>query len=500
MDYDLWWHLKTGEIIWLWKQIPAFDIFSYSAPGAPWVNHEWLFQVIAWLSYNNLGIASMTGFKLLFTGLIALVAFRTFKLFSGSNSASLWGTLVLIWITADRILERPHLFSIFFIMYFCLRLHQFVAGKRNNLWELPLIQMAWVNIHGGGIFGPQMLVAFTFGEWLMGRFDIGMALPRERMRHLILITFACIAAALINPSGIDILLFSAGHLQMKTILAHTQEWLPVLDPRLDWIISMFMLRVVIVTTLLSYIVNRKKARLSHLFLTVLTGLLILNGKRFAPDFIIVNMPLIYYNLRDFAKQIPISKNAGHLHAWGNILAIFLISTTVARDGLPVTLKGERASPMGIGTIEEYTPSAMIDFLDEEDIHGRVFNEMALGGYLIFRRWPRDLVFLDGRTPVYGDDFYREFIDSFYLSQNFDKLDRRYQFDYIVFRAGTAREIYNFHKYIWENPDWRLIYANSAEGLVYVRNLPKFKKQIEKLAFKRNPLIEAVECERKRGVD
>lgn len=44
-DIDLWWHLKAGEIIANTGLVPAFDSFSYTAFGRPWVAHEWLWEL-----------------------------------------------------------------------------------------------------------------------------------------------------------------------------------------------------------------------------------------------------------------------------------------------------------------------------------------------------------------------------------------------------------------------------------------------------------------------
>src|SRR6185436_15487802 len=44
-DPDLWWHLKTGEIIWNTHSIPSVDLFSFTTNNHPWTAHEWLSQV-----------------------------------------------------------------------------------------------------------------------------------------------------------------------------------------------------------------------------------------------------------------------------------------------------------------------------------------------------------------------------------------------------------------------------------------------------------------------
>lgn len=503
-DFDIWWHLKTGEVISAWQSIPTYDIFSYTAAGAPWVNHEWLFEVLAFQLFYNFGIASLIFLKMLLTAIFTYLIFRTFKLLTESPSAALFGALIVLWASADRILERPHLFSMVFAAAYLLILHGQAAGRQKTLWLLPVIQIVWANIHGGAVLGPMIVFAFAIGESLQAavrHFTSGDTIfpfgPNVR-RRLWLIGFACVAASMLNPSGIDIFLFSASHLKMDVILAYTQEWLPVLDPRIDAIVPMLIFRVALVITLVSYILNRRNVRISHIFLTVISSMLILKGKRFTPEFMIFNTPIVFYNLRGIARRIPVTPGLGYLHSWGNLFLAFAVSILVLRHGIPVTMQGHMLDDIGLGISEDHVPTRMIDFLDDNNIHGFVFNDMGLGGYLIFRRWPADLVFLDGRTPVYGDDFYKQFLDAFHTSKNFVELDRRYNFDYLIFRGDSAWNLRYFHKYLWDTKVWRLVYANNLDGLVYLRDAPQFRDVIKKFALKKHPLVEEMENEKKAG--
>ena len=46
IDPDLWWHLQTGQDIFLTKTIPHVDIYSFTKAGSEWVTHEWLSEVL----------------------------------------------------------------------------------------------------------------------------------------------------------------------------------------------------------------------------------------------------------------------------------------------------------------------------------------------------------------------------------------------------------------------------------------------------------------------
>src|SRR6266576_2463122 len=56
-DPDLWWHLKTGEIIWNTHQIPRTDLFSFTTNNHEWIAHEWLSQVAIYVSWRLGGYA-----------------------------------------------------------------------------------------------------------------------------------------------------------------------------------------------------------------------------------------------------------------------------------------------------------------------------------------------------------------------------------------------------------------------------------------------------------
>src|ERR1700730_708698 len=51
-DPDMWWHLKTGEIIWNTHSIPQVDVFSFTAAGRPWITQEWLSEVTIYGAYK----------------------------------------------------------------------------------------------------------------------------------------------------------------------------------------------------------------------------------------------------------------------------------------------------------------------------------------------------------------------------------------------------------------------------------------------------------------
>ncbi len=44
-DPDLWWHLRTGQLVVQTHAVFHTDPYSFTRSGQPWIDHEWLSQV-----------------------------------------------------------------------------------------------------------------------------------------------------------------------------------------------------------------------------------------------------------------------------------------------------------------------------------------------------------------------------------------------------------------------------------------------------------------------
>jgi hypothetical protein len=221
------------------------------------------------------------------------------------------------------------------------------------------------------------------------------------------------------------------------------------------------------------------------------------GHRFGPEFTLVNLPILLLNFR---TRFPARMTASNLKCWINVAAAFVVSTAALTFGLPLSTEGMCLRAPALGAAEHFAPARMVEFLDRHDIRGRVLNDMGIGAYLIFSRWPRERVFIDGRTPVYGDAFFKEYTEAFKNSINFEELVAKYAPDYIVLAGFSGWDQRSFHSFLWRHPEWHLVYAKK-HGFVYLRDVPRFRGLIAELALDEHPVVEAMErrkSEREQG--
>ena len=67
VDPDLWWHLRTGELIVETGHVPHVDPFSLTRAGHAWISHEWLSDVIFYELYKHAGAAALIVFSAITT-------------------------------------------------------------------------------------------------------------------------------------------------------------------------------------------------------------------------------------------------------------------------------------------------------------------------------------------------------------------------------------------------------------------------------------------------
>ena len=82
-DPDLWWHLKTGELIWRTHSIPHFDVFSFTVAGHPWTAQEWLSEVIIYGAYRVAGYSGLMAWLFVLAAAVVLGGYNLLPFIRG---------------------------------------------------------------------------------------------------------------------------------------------------------------------------------------------------------------------------------------------------------------------------------------------------------------------------------------------------------------------------------------------------------------------------------
>jgi hypothetical protein len=414
VDWDFWWHLAAGEWIAQHGAIPTRDPFSYVAEGKPWIDSHWLFQSILYGAYSISGIPAVIWLRfpvvLLCFGLLFFTAYRREHF-----AISIGVCTLALCVCLQRFLLRPELFSLLFLAAFVFFTERWRRHPRTSLAAIAVCQLAWTNAHGMHLVGIALLAAELAGEGfdlLAARRGSGVATPersaRDWRRKLGLLAVA-LAMLLPNANGF------AGMLYPFTLLSELRGK-PGVFGELGELASPFAggwpalgsLRFfyfsLVALVLAGAIAQGRKLRFAHLLPALgffyLSTLALRNMSLFA----IVATPVAIRWLSGVADSLAAAGITARRRLRGVAAPLALVAMLAA---IASVASGQLYSIMGLlrrfgPGVSPWFPEAAVDYLERREIRGRIFNNPEIGGYLIWRLYPRHQVALDGRWEVYAD--------------------------------------------------------------------------------------------------
>ncbi|MFQ5672038.1 MAG: hypothetical protein ACE5G9_03010 [Nitrospinales bacterium] len=218
-DPDLWGHVKFGGEIWASGSLPATDRYSYTADGLPWINHEWLAEVLFYLIYTAWDSTGLLVFKLIVGLAIVHLLTRLYRDRERSEFVYLAYFLLLVPVLAPGFMVRPHLLTYFFLTLLLFMLRRFFDGNRRALVWTPLLMLVWVNCHGGVVAGLGIYGVAAGYETIRCRLT-----GENRWRPLAgYFALSCLAL-LANPHGYELWRFFYHSLSLPREIS---EWNPV---------------------------------------------------------------------------------------------------------------------------------------------------------------------------------------------------------------------------------------------------------------------------------
>jgi hypothetical protein len=220
-DPDYWWHLRTGHVIVDDLAVPSTDPFSFTAASKHWVAHEWLSEVIIYAtqSLGGYGLA-----LLLFASVALGTLLLTYRTCVWLGASRWVAVLLFIWaglMTVPYWTVRPQVFTWFLFATFIAVCLQHRGSGGNRLWLLPPLMVLWANLHLGYAFGLAVVGVYAFSL----SFEGFVWKERRQLKPVFLVLGACIAATLLTPSPVELLLYPLRYATPgNTNIAWINEW------------------------------------------------------------------------------------------------------------------------------------------------------------------------------------------------------------------------------------------------------------------------------------
>jgi hypothetical protein len=447
-DPDAWWHLRTGQLILQNHAVFHSDPFSFTRFGQPWINHEWLSDVLLFGIYR---VAGLGGLIVTFVAIIAvsflLVYWRCpgrpylaalMTLWGAVASASIWGV-------------RPQMFSLLLASIFLLLLESSEHRLKLLWWTAPLM-LLWANLHAGYPLGLVLIGVFLAGETL----EAGISpepwqnfLPR--LKQLATAFVVCLAMVVANPYGGRIYLYPFETLHSAAMQRFIQEWFSpnFHDPASLPLLFMLLALIGVLA------ISPRGLRPRTVALLLLTIPAALSSMRHIPILMLVMVPavadLIAARLQD-SGVIQLFRKP--LAAQSSRTLLFNLVVLVS-FGVFAALRVQHVLS-DQGEVEAHNfPTGAVAFIEREHPPEPIMNHYNWGGYFIWKLYPKYRVFMDGRADVYGDEFMTDFGACYYLTGNWRRPLERWNIRTLVLPPDAP-----LITALRSDSAWREIFADS----------------------------------------
>ena len=441
---DFFWQVATGRFV-LGHGVPHADPFSHTAYGKPWTAHEWLACVLFALLFDGPGPDAVLKAKGLICALSVLAVYLACRARGAPQGASFFSALLCALVCRPYFDLRPQVLTYLLLAFLVALIGRSV--RRGPGW-LPFLflpfQALWANIQGGFVLGPALALVFALAFGITGRLKKGL---------LFLSLFAAlVAASCLNPYGPRHLLYPLGYAGFKTVYtAAVVEWQPP-DFRNPYFWP-FEALIILLLLLAPSAVRRGESPLFDLLVLLPFLHLSLGVRKHVPIFAIVASPPLALWLGGALRSAlrRVAKGA----AEGGPTVAYVVASLVLLITLPFVPFRERAFERY--AVLSHFPVEAASFLERRRLPSRLFNPYDWGGYLIFRLWPRYLVFIDGRTDLYGRFVLEDYREA--LGPRWEAVFQRYRVGTAVVRTGS--EMFTRLK---GADGWRLVYKDHVAAI------------------------------------
>ncbi len=436
---DLGRHLMTGNIILKTHSVPKTDLFSYTYPNFPFINHHWLSEVLysifsKIIGFNGLLILN-TSLILLSFGLIISVVYK-----KSNPLVLLFCSLLYIPILFERTDVRPEFFSFLFLSLFIFILYKFREKFTYLIFLLPFLELLWVNMHIYFPIGIVIVLFFFLDYLLLVKFKIN-----KQTLILASVLMVTTFVTLINPNGLRGALYPLSVFQNYGYSIEENQNIFFL-----WNIvhkqSILFFFIASPILILSLILNFKRVLPVEWLISIFFAILAIISIRNFPLFILATfIPFIKYfsNIR-----ISLPKY------FRTVFFIFLLGLTIFETQ---QIYAKNGFGLGVAT----GAKEGVDFFIKQNLKGPIFNNFDIGSYLIYRLYPKEKVFVDGRPEAYPASFFQNMYIPIQLdTAKFALADQQYNFNAIFFshtdQTPWAEE---FLRQITQNTKWKMVYLD-----------------------------------------
>ena len=415
-NFDIFWHLQSGQWMFDHQRVLGHDPFSTEA-AAEWVNVHWVFQLLVTLVHHLSGWVGLGLLKMaLFAATVGVLAAWQVR----QRISAAWVMLAGLWLIVcveGRVRVRPELLTFLLLTVTLIIVESVRRGSPvRRLWWLAAVNLLWVNMHGLFVIGPAVMWTAVAGEALdrllkrAGPAQAGRPAftSREAVLPLLLATAACFvspwpaAAALhwlllrTRISG-ETLSYSFGVEEFRpTYLFDPLRNVPLLLAILMGLAAFEAMRA-----------RRRQVPAAHWLWLLMFLVPAATAIRNVALFVFPAAFLLTLHGGEWLRALA-TRHAplGRLRAPAAVAMLILLAAGAWLFGSEAVYRWENRSfsRTGFGLAQGAHPVAMAAWLGELQDEGDILPlDFGDGGTFIYYSWPRRKVWMDGRLEAHSQE-------------------------------------------------------------------------------------------------
>jgi hypothetical protein len=456
-DDDWFWHYVIGNFINNNHVIPTKELFSWYG-NFSWTAHEWLTELIMYkLTPVGCIIIMLVIFGLLYFLMAKMLRVKLKQIF---DFKLLYLLLMTVFFKVTG--PRPYIISLLFFAYLIYVLFSYLDDNkkvRKLIWTIPLLQILWVNFHGGS---SSLSYLFILGVLICDgllkiiplksdRFS-WFKLDKKQVKTLLIVLGLTIGATMLNPFGIKMLLYPFSNMADNSMLDYILEWA---SPSFHGFFGLYIF-LMIAIPLFNLILTKDKMKFHEIAFQLLMFYMCLKSQRFVGMYGIYSTWTLgkYFFVTDemyLDLKKPFKK---HLKLYRTIFIIILALLMVG-----VGYKQTKTF-VNTGIIDNdgfYSDAAIAKLIELKP--QRLYNDYSQGGYLLYKL-NEDKALADVQVFGYGlgDVFSTTILpDSMNLSDL--KTDPQSILDKYDFDTIITTKNHTLHYYLAVNDNYELVYSD-----------------------------------------
>jgi hypothetical protein len=466
--FDFWWHLKMGQIIVEKSGIPRTDLFSFTAAGKLFVVQNWLAEIFFYGLFRIGGVPFIVFANSTLLAFVLIPIHCICRKATGSLAASVFSvSLVAICIQSN---VRPQIFSfLLFAIYYWL-LVSYCDGKQNRIWCLPVLMIFWVNLHGAFVLGLALISLILVCE-IVRAFSANeeSKLNSRQLCTLGIVLALCAASTLANPSGYRVYNYIGAVVNDPSSRQFVSEWQP---PVVDTIQGAFLFYIPFFILTFVLIGAKNRPTLTELALYGAFSIFGMTATRNSTWFLIIAAPII-------ARYLSKMEYWGLFRKPKHDSGLFRVQHTPARKeslvlnfailiGLLAFLFVQSPWLQKNRLLDPKTPVEAMEYIDKHSLSGNIFHPQAYGDYLIWRLWPGQKSFFDGRVHLFDESFVKSY-QQIMMDSHWEELLAKYQIRYLLLAKGkSGSEEMRIINQARSSPGWWLLYEDSLSVILEKR--------------------------------